>query len=209
MASGPTCTGGFAEISAVRAASPLLTFRCCPSSCDVKGASSTHGALMRSGMQVAPASRRANAWNSHVERTATATGLSGKEGLFSIAAASYAQFKLAGADGLELPVEALFGEAGGGGGGGGPALRAASEMSAALADAARPDANWEHAAGAWDDGDAGLGAARTRGEGNGVRAGRGRAPGEAADGGGAPAEEAPGGVGKKSAANIRDEIDTW
>jgi hypothetical protein len=164
--------------------------------------------VTRPGAQVAPASRRANAWNSHVERTATATGLSGKEGLFSIAAASYAQFKLAGADGLEMPVEALFGEAGGGGGGG-PALRAASEMSAALADAARPDAGRDHAAEAWDDGDAGLRAAQMRGEGDGVRGAMGLAPGEAAGRGGAPAEAAPGGAGKKSAANIRDEIDTW
>ena len=39
--------------------------------------------------QVLPANRPATKWHQHVVRTAEATGLSGKEGLFQLAASTY------------------------------------------------------------------------------------------------------------------------
>lgn len=170
-------------------------------------------------LQVLPANRGATEWNLHVVRTAEATGLSGKDGLFKVAAATYRPRRgrsndAAGgsaAAGAALDADGLLG-------GEDPSLGAAGEMAAALAGAAGPALQWHGAEGAWDDtapvaGNGHSAGARPRpgGEG-GSRAAA--AKGAGSDGAG------NGGVGRRRgsagfrkdipvAGNIRQEIDGW
>ena len=99
-----------------------------------------------------PANRGASEWNLHVVRTAEATGLSGKDGLFKVAAATYRQRSGrpdgagAGAGGLagaSLDADGLLG-------GDDRLLGAAGEMAAVLADAAGPALRWRGTEDAWD-----------------------------------------------------------
>ena len=165
-------------------------------------------------MQVLPANRGASEWNLHVVRTAEATGLSGKDGLFKVAAATYRTRR----DRLDNRLDGVAAGASGLLGGEDPLLDAAGEMAAALADPAGPALRWRGAGDAWEGasaagngsyasvrpqpgGEEGSGTAEAKGEGSGG-AGNGRSGGRRR-GTAAARKDIP------VAGNIREEIDGW
>ncbi|KAK9837252.1 hypothetical protein WJX81_001866 [Elliptochloris bilobata] len=162
------------------------------------------------GFQVLPANRGASEWNLHVVRTAEATGLSGKDGLFKVAAATYRPRRAASSlDGGEL-------------GGVGPLdsedrlLGAATEMAAALAGAAGPALGWRGSEDAWDGAAAaGNGSFASKGlQPAGARGRRGAPPsleagGDSAGWDGGCAGRDPTRKDIPAAGNIRQEIDGW
>ena len=162
-----------------------------------------------------PANRGATEWNLHVVRTAEATGLSGKDGLFKVAAATYrprrGRNNDAAAAGAALDADVLLG-------GEDPSLGAAGEMAAALAGASGPALQWHGAEGTWD----GAAPAAGNGQSAGVRPRQGGEGGSrAAAANGEGSEDAKnGGAGRRrgaagtrkdipGAGNIREEIDGW
>ena len=166
-----------------------------------------------------PANRGATEWNLHVVRTAEATGLSGKDGLFKVAAATYRPRRGRADDAADGSVAAgAAPDAGGLLGGEDPSLGAAGEMAAALAGAAGPALQWDGAEGAWD------GAAPVAGNGHsagarpqpggegGSRAGAAKSEGsDGANGGGGGRRRGSASFRKDIpvAGNIRQEIDGW
>ena len=170
-------------------------------------------------LQVLPANRGATEWNLHVVRTAEATGLSGKDGLFKVAAATYRPRRGRAddaADGSSAAGAAL--DADGLLGGEDRSLGAAGEMAAALAGATEPALQWHGAEGAWDgaapvagNGDSAGARPRPGGEGGSRMVAANDEGSDGASNGGAGRRQGAAGSRKDIpvAGNIREEIDGW